>query len=365
METLSVVVPTVSTFPLERPLLRGRRRDSVGSLLPYFIGGSENQLTMFVCQADSSVFLMGNPLLLVGPAGVGKTSIALHLAAREASDRFISQDAGAVKYITSVDFARGYAEAISSEDIPPFRSEIDDAEILIVDDLHLINDKGPAQDELAARIDARMAASRPTILTCRRLPSEIRRMRPMLVSRSLPGLTIPIRPPCGDSRLLILREAAQDHELTLSDDLLDALDRGLSDRLSARALESAIKKIVLWSRMNDQPPDERAIHSAIESTNPDDEIALSRITQAVSRIFGHKTTELRSGSRKQSVVRARSLAMLLARQLTSKSLQQIGVYFGGRDHSTVLHAIRKTEALIDQDNELHQAMLDVTEKLSP
>ena len=84
----------------------------------------------------------------------------------------------------------------------------------------------------------------------------------------------------------------------------------------------------------------------------------------MAKIFGQKTTDLRSGSRKQTVVRARSLAMLLARQLTSKSLQQIGIYFGGRDHSTVLHAIRKTETAIEQDNELHQAMLDVTEKLS-
>ena len=75
-------------------------------------------------------------------------------------------------------------------------------------------------------------------------------------------------------------------------------------------------------------------------------------------------TDLRSSSRKQSVVRARSLAMLLARRLTSKSLDQIGAYFGGRDHSTVLHAIRKTESLVDTDNELHQAMLDVSEKLS-
>ncbi len=362
----TVVASAVTTFPLERPLLRGRRReDSARPLLPYFISGSDNQLVNFVSQSETSIFDFGNPLLLVGPAGVGKTAIALHLACREAMLRSISDDAAAVKYFSAVDFARAYSQAVNADDVPPFRAEVDEAPILIIDDLHLISDKAPAQDELAVRIDARMSTSMPTILSCRRLPSEIRKMRPMLVSRSLPGLTIPIRPPSGEVRRLILRELAMQQSVELDGELLQALDRGLSEHLSPRALESAIKRINLWTRMNESPVDERAIQAAIESTNPDDEIALSKITQAVAKLFGQKTTDLRSSSRKQSVVRARSLAMLLARKLTSKSLQQIGVYFGGRDHSTVLHAIRKTESLVDQDNELRQAMLDVSEKLSP
>ena len=186
----------------------------------------------------------------------------------------------------------------------------------------------------------------------------------MLISRSLPGLTVPIRHPSGDARRLILRELTLQHSVDLDGKLLELLDEGLNSDLPVRSLESSIKQINLWCRMNDCPVDTQAIASAIQSSHPDDEIALSKITQAVAKLFGQKTTDLRSSSRKQSVVRARSLAMLLARKLTSKSLHQIGLYFGGRDHSTVLHAIRKTESLVDQDNELHQAMLDVTEKLS-
>lgn len=361
----SVAESTVTTFPLERPLLRGRHRDGyAGSILPYFIVGSENQLVAYVCQSDASVFQLGNPVLLVGPGGVGKTAVALHLAAREATRRSISDDALAVKYLPAIDFARSYAEAVDADDLPPFQSEMDDAAILIVEDLHLITDKPAAQDELAARVDARTSSGSPTILACRRLPSEIRGMRPMLVSRSLPGLTVPIRPPSGEARHVILSELSLQNSVELDSRLLDTLDQGLSDQLSARSLQSAIKQVGLTIRLNHGVVDEKTIVAAIESTNPDDEQALSKITQAVAKILGHKTADLRSSSRKQSVVRARSLAMLLARKLTSKSLHQIGAYFGGRDHSTVLHAIRKTESLIDEDSELRQTMLDVTEKIS-
>jgi chromosomal replication initiator protein len=360
----SIVESAVVSFPLERPLLRGRRRDVAGSALPYFICGPENQLVGFVAKADTSVFDLGNPLLLVGPSGVGKTSIALHLASREATLRSISDDPTGVKYLAAVDFARAYAEAVGAEDILPFRGDIDDAPILVIEDFHLISDKAAAQDELAARIDARMIERRPTILTCRRLPSEVRGMRPMLISRSLPGLTISLRPPADEARKLILRELSLVHGVDLDETLLNMLDDGLDEEFSVRALEAAIKQINLDCRMRNSEVDATAIQSAIDSCSRCDEIAISKITQSVARIFGLKTTDLRSSSRKHSVVRARSLAMLLARKLTSKSLNQIGVYFGGRDHSTVLHAIRKTEALLAEDAELHQALQDVTEKLS-
>ena len=360
----SILESTVVSFPLERPLLRGRRRDVGGSALPYFICGQENQLVAFVAKSDASVFELGNPLLLVGPSGVGKTSIALHLASREATRRSISDDPAAVKYLAAVDFARSYAEAIGAEDILPFRGEMDDAPILVIEDFHLISDKSAAQDELAARIEARILKRLPTILTCRRLPSEVRGIRPMLISRSLPGLTISIRPPSGDARRLVLRELSLQHSVELDETLLNMLDDGLDAEFSVRALEAAIKHINLHCRMRDTGVDADAIQSAIDSCSRCDEIAISKITQSVARIFGQKTTDLRSSSRKQSVVRARSLAMLLARKLTSKSLNQIGLYFGGRDHSTVLHAIRKTESLLAEDAELHQAMQDVTEKLS-
>lgn len=357
---------TVVSFPLERPLLRARWRDAQTSnpSLPYFIAGEENRLARFVCQSESGVFELGNPLLLTGAVGTGKTSIALHLAARQAITMGIAANIESVKYLPAVDFAREYAEAASSDDMPPFRESIDRAPILVIDDLHLIADKTAAQEELAARIEERSNAQKPTLLTCRRLPSEVRSMRSRLVSRALHGLTIALSPPSGEARRVIMAELALLHDLSIDDALMDTLNQGLGEKLSVRALDATMKQISLWCRMNNEAVNQAAIESAINTSSQGNEVAMSKITQTVARQMGIKTADLRSSSRKQTVVRGRSLAMYIARQATSKSLTDIGKYFGGRDHSTVLHSIRKIESMLKDDVDLHRVFNEVNEKIS-
>ena len=115
--------------------------------------------------------------------------------------------------------------------------------------------------------------------------------------------------------------------------------------------------------MKSAEPNVSMIDQVIESTQQTSEVAIAKVAQTVARLMGLKTADLRSSSRKQMVVRARSLAMYIARRNTSKSLDQIGKHFGGRDHSTVLHSIRKTESLLETDVDLHQVFNDVNEKL--
>ncbi len=356
----------VTSFPLERPAVRARRRDpriTTGSL-PYFIAGEENRLVTFVSTHEASVFEFGNPILLIGPSGAGKTVIAMHLAARHAAEQSAGGEPAKVIYLPAIDFARQYAEAVAADDLPPLRTEINDAAILIIDDLHLIASKPAAQDELAMRIESRTAAGMPTLLTCRRLPSEIRGLRPLLNSRVLPGLTIPIAMPTGPTRLQLLRELSLHFGLEVESGLLEVLHDGLSDHLPVRSLEAALKQVSLWCRMHDSDPTMEAIQSAINRVGIVEEVSLAAITNAVARYFRMKASELRSSSRKQNLVRARSLAMLLARQMTGKSMHQIGDHFGGRDHTTVLHAIRKTLALLESDSEMRRAADEVAEKLS-
>ena len=345
--------------------LRVRRRDAVAadSLLPYFIAGDENRLVSFVCRSEIPIFQMGNPLLIIGPTGVGKSAIAMHLAARQAITSGVGNEVGTVVHLAAIDFARKYAEAVGADDLPPLRKELESVPILVIDDLSLICDKPAAQDELALRIESRTNQNKPTILTCRRLPSEIRGMRPLLVSRCMPGLTIPIRPPGEQARRLLLREIAVHRSLEIEHDLLDLLAEGLDPNLTARSLLAAVKEIDLWCRMNESGPTIDTIRSVIDTVGRVDEVSLQKITASVAKRFRQKASDLRSSSRKQQIVRARSLAMFLARKLTSNSLHQIGDHFGGRDHSTVLHAIRKTESLLESDADLRTAVHDVTENL--
>jgi len=360
---------TIETFPLERPLLRSRSRSARSTVaatagsLAYFISGEENRLATFVCQSDTATVL-SQPVLLIGPPGCGRTRLSLHLAAKLATELNLGGDYDAVRYVSATDFAREYAEAIAADDLPPLRDAFDEVPILVLDDLQQIAGKSAVQDELSLRIDRRIATGFPTIITSRRLPSETRGIRPQLSSRCVVGLTVPINYPGPDSRLAILRELAMVRGLEISDDLLGLLNAGLRNDLSVGSLESAIKQVDLYCRMHRCSVDVAAIQASINSVSGRSEIDLAKITRTVARVWGHRTKDLRSSSRKQSVVRARSLAMLLARQLTSNSLDKIGDYFGGRDHSTVLHAIRKTETLLDNDDDLSRMMQEVTEKLA-
>jgi chromosomal replication initiator protein len=363
---LTELPTTVQSFPLERPTIRGRRRDlgrAAGSL-PFFISGDENRLVRFLAQSEQPPFDFGNPLLLIGPSGSGKTSIALHVAAKQAMATPIDDRPAMVTFYPAVDFARLYAEAIAADDLPPLRVELDEAPILVIDDLNLIHDKSAAQEELASRIEQRTSAQRATIITCSRLPSEIRGIRPILASRVLPGLTVPICTPSGPTREALLQEIALQLDLNISADLLDILNDGLDDRLPVRSLEAALKQISLWCRMHASEPCLQAIQSAINTVGRPQEISLAMIANAVAKHFRIRMTDLRSSSRKQNLVRARSLAMLLSRRLTSKSMHQIGDYYGGRDHTTVLHAVRKTESLLEDNDELRRAANEVSERFS-
>ncbi|TWT92680.1 helix-turn-helix domain-containing protein [Stieleria varia] len=368
---------SVKTFPLERPALRVRHRGTRSrstptnlatqqtseSLLPYFVAGDENRLAAFVCQSDSA-FSYGQPLLLIGDTGTGKSALALHLAARECSAKDLGDSIGSVKYYTAADFARDYASAVDADDLMPLRAIVDGAPILIIDDLQGLAGKAAAQEELAIRIDGRLASGKPTILTCRRLPSETAGIRPRLASRTLMGLTVPLRPPAGDTRITLLREISVMRGLQISDDLLRLLDAGLPMDLPVRSLDAVVKQIDLLCRMNECQVDAKTVSGAIESLRQGDEVEISKIVRVVARLLGLRSNDLRSSTRKQSVVRARSLAMYLSRRMTTKSLDQIGKYFGGRDHSTVLHAIRKTESLLATDAELSRAAADAADKLS-
>jgi len=347
-------------------------------LLPVFFAGEENRFAAFVCGTPSddkevdgfrdALAGMG-PVLLVGPSGCGKSTIANHLAAKlldvlgENTPPSETAKPLALMSMPGIDFARLYARAVDSDDITQFRTELQTAPVLVIDDVHLMVDKAAAQDELAARLESRSASSLPTILTCRRLPTQVPGLRPLLVSRMLPGLTVPIRLPGREAVRMIVTVLAQRRDLLLREEDVELLCGGLPSEIPARQIESIVRHLELWCRMKASRPNMIAIREAIASLVPTTEISTDKVAKIVARRYKLKLSELKSGTRRQEVVRARSLAMFLSRQLTGSSYDKIGKYFGGRDHTTVLHACRKTESLIESDNELRVAANEVSDQL--
>jgi chromosomal replication initiator protein len=360
-----------NAFPLERPLIRRRRsrREPVvrSEGLPYFLCGDENRVAAFLATADATTLAIGNPILLVGPVGSGKTAIAMHLAARAAvlGDTSEQQDSPLeTVYLPAIDFSRDYAEAIEVDDLQPLQQRLTIAGVLIIDDLQQIADKIASQEELARRIEERVESGRPTILTCRRMPGEVRGLKSALVSRMLPGMTVSLQYPQGKTRINLIAEFAIFHGLDLDPSLIEILDQGLAGNVPARSLQAAVRHVELECRMRNSSPGIDEIQAAINATDSRKELAMTDIARAVARHYQIKMSELKSPSRLKTIVKARSLAMWLSRSLTGKSMHQIGDFFGGRDHTTVMHAIRKIDAIIGDDTDLQRAADEIQEQLS-
>lgn len=400
MTTPAQPASSVQQIVLRQPRgIRGQQNrggSTPAPLLPVFFAGEENRFVAFVCgTADEglrtaaqdagdgqtaqsfpeSLANMG-PVLLVGPSGCGKTALANHLVAKLADQATVPANGDWVKngdaeeadsvmlmVMTAVDFARLYARAVDADDIARFRQELQSAPVLLIDDVHMIIDKPAAQEELAARLEARTTDSLPTILTCRRLPTQVPGLRPLLVSRMLPGLTIPIRFPGPEARRALVTVLAQRRDLLLGEDETEMFCTSLPEEIPARQIEAAVRHLELWCRMKAAPPSMVGIREAVGSIEPKSDITTDKVARTIARRFKLKLGDLKSETRRQEVVRARSLAMYLSRQLTGTSYDKIGKYFGGRDHTTVLHACRKTESLIENDSELRVAADEVSDQL--
>lgn len=331
------------------------------SLLPDFIHGPENRLVGYVCSSPESVLVRGNPLLLFGNSGVGKSTIARELAAAEAS---LKETSAKPSILSAVDFARDYAKAVDADAVSKFRESVIAATILVVEDVHLIADKIPAQDELASLIARRVDEALPTILTCRRLPIHVQGLRPGLVSRMLPGLSIPLAEPQCDTRRLILHELASVLGIVINNPVADKLDALLPNDASVPVMSSLMNNLMLSAGLlagGELSLEHVDLYTKLSknASGP----SVNNIAKAVARKFGLRLADLKSSSRQKKVVRARSLAMYLSRDLTALSLKMIGDFFGGRDHSTVIHAIQTTEDLLASDTAISLIANDVVDSL--
>jgi chromosomal replication initiator protein len=358
-----IVVNGVFTIPLSRqPAASASAASRPGARsggLTQFIAGPENRLLGAALKpllesADGRF----EPLSIYGPPGCGKTHLARGLAVWWAK-KYPSQS---VVCLAGSELAEQFAGACDSGRLDSWRTECRQADLLIVEDLGQLATKRPAQQELIAMLDSARDREAITIVTARSLPSRLSGLLPTLRSRLSAGLAIPLCLPGRDARLAILERLAGARGLNLNRRVLQTLADGLS--LSVPGLSGVLMQLEVQAKEDGRQIEATDADRFISRFNHSEPPTMRMIGAATAKHFGLTIGELKSSGRRHGLIVARAVAVYLARQHTSLSLNEIGDYFGGRDHTTVLNAFHKALELLKDDVDMRQAVADLKKALT-
>lgn len=331
-----------STIPSGSDLKAGLRE---------FLAGPENRLVAVAVQSllesGEGVF---SPLVLYGPSGTGKSHVALGLATAW-SARFGRQSA---VHTTGADFAREFADAIETQTVEDFRQRLRRTSLFVLDDLGHLAKKHAAQQELVFTLDALAQSAGRVVVTASRAPGQLNGLIPTLVGRLVGGLLVPLARPGAETRLAIVRRLASLRSIELD----EAAIRALADSREATVPElyGTVLQLEMASKVEGVTIDAACVRQYLAHHTGAEPPSLPEIASATARHFALKLSDLRSPSRRRTVVTARGVAMYLARTLTGKSLNEIGRYFGGRDHTTVSYGCSNTEKRLETEPAIRDAV---------
>lgn len=314
-----------------------------------FVVGSANEVAY---RAARSVTGGGgrrfNPLFVWGGVGLGKT----HLSSAIAHETLAQDDPLQVAYLSAEAFTNTLITSLRNDQMAAFRDRFRDLDLLILDDIEFLSGKERTQEELFHTFNTLYSAGKQVVLTSDKPPHVIAGIEHRLRSRFEGGLIVDIQPPTREMRLAILRSKARAQGVDLRDDVADLIvDRS---GMSVRELEGALTRVCAWSRMSGEALNlarAAAILAPIARTAPVP-ISMDVVLDRVSCRFGVTVEELKSHQRGRSLVTARQVAMYLSRKMAAASFPSIAEKFGGRDHSTVIHAVRAVERRRADDPEL-------------
>ena len=352
------MVSGVFSIPLDRQATASRARDGACARLPLcqYIGDSDNLLVRAAIESLLQNPPAYNPVVLCGRTGTGKSLLAHGVAGR-----FRHQHKGSrVVFTTGADFARDYALALQTDALQDMRHKYRRANLLVIDDLHEIAQKATAQDELIRTLNSLLKRNRGVVATLRQSPLETSALLPGLASRLSGGLLVPLEPPGDAARRQILQQLADARGASLTADVMDLIISGVPGTsvkpVTVPQLLAVLNRLDQCPDESGQEINEQQVRRCLVSRQPTVEPQLRSIAKHVCKHFKVRLTDLRGPARQQRIVRSRGVAMLLARRLTGNSLEQIGRFFGNRDHTTVLHACRKTESIMESDPSIRQAV---------
>ena len=321
-----------------------------------FVIGEGNRLAhagaLAVAETPSEAY---NPLFLHGPPGLGKT----HLLGAIANYLRDNAPGLSVRYTTAEGFTNEFVGALRSSGAEQFKRRYRDLDVLLVDDVQFLQGKQHTEEEFFHTFNALYEGGSQLVLSADRLPSELSTLEARLRDRFEWGLTISVEPPDLPTRLTVLRRLAEEAGVRAEDqDALSELARRIDANI--RRLHGALTKVIAHASLTARPLSPELIAELIPSRPRRPEpTAVEAIQQRVAEAFGISRAELVGTSRAATPLRARQVAILLTREATDLSLPQIGRLYGGRDHSTILNALRRAEATIAADASLSRQVSEL------
>ncbi len=342
--------------PRQQPadaIIKTIRRDHLRSRLNFenFVIGSSNRFACAACHAVAENPAKSyNPLFIYGQSGMGKT----HLM--RAITNYITQKQPELDcvYITSEQFMTELIEAIGTNKTAQFKQKYRNTDVLLIDDIQFIAGKNSTQEEFFHTFNELHNAHKQIVITSDRPANEIIKMEDRLVTRFQWGLTVDIQPPDFETRIAILRKKIDVENVTVKipDDVIYFIAEQIKTNI--RELEGALIRVVAYSLLEEKPISlaltQVVLKDMVNETTKT--ISLEMVMQTVSDYFHINIEEMRSKKKSQNIVLPRQIAMHLARKLTKHSLPEVGKAFGGRDHTTVMHACKKIEQAVHTNKEI-------------
>jgi len=318
-----------------------------------FVTGKANQLARAAAiQVADNPGISYNPLFLYGGVGLGKTHL-IHAI----GNQLLMEKAGArIRYIHAEQYVSDVVKAYQRKAFDDFKRYYHSLDLLLIDDIQFFSGKSRTQEEFFYAFEALVANKAQVIITSDTYPKEISGIDDRLISRFDSGLTVAIEPPELEMRVAILMRKAQSEFVSLNEDVAFFVAKHL--RSNVRELEGALRKILAYSKFHGREITIEVTKEALKDllTVQNRQISVENIQKTAADFYSIKVADMYSKKRPANIARPRQIAMYLAKELTQKSLPEIGELFGGRDHTTVLHAVRKIADERSKDAQLNHEL---------
>ena len=325
-----------------------------------FVVGNSNRFATAAAQAvandPGNIY---NPLFIYGNSGLGKTHL-MHAIGNSILEAYPSAK---VRYVTSETFTNEIINAIQNHTVKDFQEKYRTIDCLIIDDIQFLENKERTQEEFFHTFNALKESNKQIVISSDRNPQSMDKLEERLRSRFASGLTVDIQPPDLETRIAIIRKKAEIENIAMPNEVIQTVATSIDNNI--RMIEGAFNRIVAYASIMHLPIDMKVTETVLRdfATNTRQNITIEKIINHVCKFYSLQTDDLIGKKRPKNIVLPRQIAMYLCRKMTDASLPKIGLSFGGRDHTTVIHAYEKIEKMRKEDRSFNSLMEKFEEQI--